>query len=82
MDLTGLKSISFDIAANNTGILTEPTDKYLFLFSGGDPASFGFREVVNGENAILNDAELVSRMMQFDVSAFENYTLSDDGKPS
>ena len=80
MDLTGLKSISFDIAANNTGILTEPTDKYLFLFSGGDPASFGFREVVNGENAILNDAELVSRMMQFDVSAFENYTLSDDGK--
>ena len=80
VDVTGLKSISFDITTNSTGILTEPTDKYLFLFSGGDPDSFVFQEVVNGENPILGDAELVSRIMQFDVSGFENYTLSGDGE--
>ena len=79
VDITGIKSLSFDIASDNDGILTQPTEKALLLFSRGNPATFGFQDVFNGENAIMNDAELVSKIMQFNVNEIA-VTLPTDGR--
>lgn len=37
VDITGIKSLSFDIASDNDGILIQPTEKALLLFSRGNP---------------------------------------------
>ena len=79
VDITGIKSLSFDIASDNDGILTQPTEKALLLFSRGNPATFGFQDVFNGDNAIMNDAELVSKIMQFNVNEIA-VTLPTDGR--
>ena len=79
VDITGIKSLSFDIASDNDGILIQPTEKALLLFSRGNPATFGFQDVFNGENAIMNDAELVSKIMQFNVNEIA-VTLPTDGR--
>ena len=80
-DLTGIKSISFDIAADNAGILTEPTDKCFLLMS--DNVMEGFHEPFNGE-AFLSNADAMKKIMQFDVSVFDTnkdeYTLTPDSK--
>ena len=81
-DVTGIKSISFDIAANNDGILTEPTDKCFLLMSDG--VLQGFKEPFNGEAFLTNDPESMKKVMQFDVSVFntnkDEYTLTPDSK--
>ena len=80
-DVTGIKSISFDIAANNAGILTEPTDKCFLLMSDG--VLQGYHEPFNGE-AFLNNADVMKKVMQFDVSVFntnkDEYTLTPDSQ--
>ena len=81
-DVTGIKSISFDIAANNDGILTEPTDKCFLLMSDG--VLQGFKEPFNGEAFLTNDPESMKKVMQFDVSVFntnkDEYTLTPDSQ--
>ena len=80
-DITGIKSISFDIASDNAGILTEPTDKCFLLMSDG--VLPGFHEPFNGE-AFLNNADVMKKVMQFDVSVFntnkDEYTLTPDSQ--
>ena len=78
-DITGIKSISFDIASDNAGILTEPTDKCFLLMSDG--VLQGFHEPFNGE-AFLSNADVMKKVMQFDISVFntnkDEYTLTPD----
>ena len=80
-DITGIKSISFDIASDNAGILTEPTDKCFLLMSDG--VLPGFHEPFNGE-AFLSNADVMKKVMQFDVSVFntnkDEYTLTPDSQ--
>ncbi len=78
VDITGIKSLSFDIASDNDGILTQPTERALLLFSRGNPGTFGFQDVFNGDGAIMNDADLVSKIMQFNVEEIA-VTLPTDG---